>query len=223
LEAVIKVGGSLAHDLGELKQLCRVLSRLAGKHSVLIVPGGGEFADAVRRLDSKLNLPSHVTHRMAVLAMDQYGLMLSALTPNSKNVETLDEAERVSRRKLLPILLASKLVLGTDMLEESWDVTSDSISAYIAEKLGVKKLLLVKDVDGVFDKNPKKHVDAKLLEAVGVKELSKIGGSCVDKYLPKLLENSGFDCYVVNGKHPSRVTRIIEGGEAACTKISAGK
>jgi aspartokinase-like uncharacterized kinase len=56
-----------------------------------VVPGGGEFADVVRCLDERFSLTCGVSHRMAILGMDQYGLLLSDLMPNSVTVCKLEE------------------------------------------------------------------------------------------------------------------------------------
>ncbi len=49
-------------------------------------------------------------------------------------------------------------------LENSWEVTSDSIAVYIAGQLHLEKVILVTDVDGIYTCNPKKHPDAKLID-----------------------------------------------------------
>ena len=46
---------------------------------MVIVPGGGPFADTVRQLDARWGLTDHAAHRMAVRAMEQYGDLLTAL------------------------------------------------------------------------------------------------------------------------------------------------
>ena len=47
---VLKVGGSLALYPEKLKALCTELSLFSKKHRMIVVPGGGEFADVVRSL-----------------------------------------------------------------------------------------------------------------------------------------------------------------------------
>ena len=56
MDAVIKVGGSLAEKPAALKALCTRLSEIAKEHSVVVVPGGGKFADAVRECDNQYGL-----------------------------------------------------------------------------------------------------------------------------------------------------------------------
>ena len=115
---VVKVGGGVGDALPD------VCAALAGRRSLLVVPGGGRFADAVRDADGRFGLHAHTSHRMAILAMEQYGWLLSDLIPG------------------VPVLLPAGLPL--DELPASWDVTSDSIAAWVAHRVGADRLVLVK-------------------------------------------------------------------------------
>ncbi len=105
--AVVKVGGSLASYPEKLEALCSMLSMLSKDHRLIVVPGGGEFTDVTRSLDEKFSLSCQVTHRMAILGMDQYGLLLSDLTPQSVTVSKLLEIKHVLKLGRLPIFLPS--------------------------------------------------------------------------------------------------------------------
>ena len=140
MDAVLKIGGSLSKDIVSLKNLCKEISDLSKKHQILIVPGGGEFANEVRSLDNKYKFSNEIAHKIAILAMDQYGLFLSELIPKSYVTYTFIEKSR----NLLPIFLPSQFLFQNDLLEHSWDVTSDSIAAFIANRLKAKKLILIK-------------------------------------------------------------------------------
>ena len=219
---MIKVGGSLAEDPDRLRALCAKLSEFAKKYAIVVVPGGGGFADVVRDFDKRFTLSSVVYHRMAVLGMDQFGLLLSQVIPNSCATYLLSDAKQLSEIRVVPIFLPSRLMFREDPLENSWNVTSDSIAAYIASRLRVAKVLLVTDVDGVFTKDPKRHADAVLIERLSAEELLKLNQrTSVDRYLPKLLLDVQVDCYVVNGKHPERIEAILAGQQAVCTLIVA--
>ncbi len=220
MDAVIKVGGSLAEAPEVLKALCVELSRLAKEHSVVVVPGGGKFADAAREYDKKFNLPPVVAHRLAIVAMDQYGIVLSQLISDSCMCNKREDAQRFSKAGKVPIFLPSRLMFQDGALETSWDVTSDSIAAYIAEKLSTKKVILVTDVDGVFTKDPKTHADAKLMPEISVADLlRREKRTSVDKYLPKILSKSHVACYVVNGKYPERIKDLLSGEQTICTAV----
>ena len=222
MDAVIKVGGSLAEDPERLRALCTKLSEAAKKYAVIVVPGGGRFADVVRDSDKRFNLSSEISHRMAILGMDQFGLLLSQITPNSCATYLLSNAKQLSEIEVVPIFLPSRLMFKEAPLENSWAVTSDSIAAYVANRLPAAKVVLVTDVDGIFTKDPNKHVDATLMERLSVEELLKFNTrTSVDSFLPKMLLKAPVDCYVVNGKHPERVESILAGQQAICTLIPA--
>ena len=221
MEAVLKVGGSLAEYPASLKKLCKELASIAEDHNVLIVPGGGRFADTVRDFDKTHGLSKVVTHKMAILAMDQFGLFLSDITRNSYVSYSLERVKN-SPSGTLPIFLPSKFFFRKDPLEHTWDVTSDSIAAYIAGMMHTKKLILVTDVDGIFTANPKKSLDAKLIpEASANRLLNWNKRTCVDQTLPKILLKLKLDCYVVNGNYPKRVRAILENQKSVYTHISA--
>ena len=96
---VVKIGGSLALYPERLRALCVKLVEVSHKHKLLILPGGGEFADTVRDLDKRFNLSPKSTHRMAILGMDQYGYLLSDLMPGShtpNKFECIDKNPRKS-------------------------------------------------------------------------------------------------------------------------------
>jgi len=220
MEAVLKVGGSLAEYPTSLKTLCKELAVFTRDHKILIVPGGGRFADAVRDFDKTHGLSNTVAHKMAILAMDQFGLFLSDIIANSYVSYSLEKAKS-SPKGTLPIFLPSTFMFRRDPLEHSWDVTSDSIAAYIAGRLHAEKLVLVTDVDGIFTENPKRSLDAKLIAEMPAKQL--LGWdkrTSVDKTLPNILLKTKLDCYVVNGKHPKRIKAVLEGQSSVYTHIT---
>jgi len=116
--------------------------------------------------------------------------------------------------------LPSKLFLSEDPLENSWDVTSDSITAYLAGRMNIDKILFVTNVDGVYTKNPKTQPNAHLLKKVTVQDLLKLTDrTSVDKFLPNLLLKRPLMCFVVNGFFPERVVALLAGREAVSTEI----
>jgi aspartokinase-like uncharacterized kinase len=222
MDATLKIGGSLAEEPDKLRVLCLELSEMAKIHRITVVPGGGRFADVVRELDERFHLQNTIAHDMAILAMDQYGIFLSSVTPGSRTISTLEGAKQHSEAKHLPIFLPSGLMSRADPLPHSWDVTSDSITGYIARELGSAKLVLVTNVDGIYTKNPKDNPDATLIEEISVGELSRLDvRTSVDRYLPRIISEARLDCYVVNGRHPDRVSAILDNELPRCTRIRA--
>jgi 5-(aminomethyl)-3-furanmethanol phosphate kinase len=218
---VTKVGGSLATHSDKLRELLKELYEQSKKYPILIVPGGGEFADTVRKLDKQFSLSNQASHRMAILAMDQYGLLLADLIPDACIVRSIDETKKALSAGNLPIFLPSELMFRVDPLENSWDVTSDAITLYIAHRFSAVRVLFLTDVDGIFSENPQGPETQKVLKKISAAELVKWDSrTSVDKALPKLLLMWPIPCYVVNGFFPSRVKAILNQKETLSTLIT---
>ncbi|MDH5816153.1 MAG: delta 1-pyrroline-5-carboxylate synthetase [Candidatus Nezhaarchaeota archaeon] len=212
MDLVIKIGGSLCKYPSALRELCKKLSEWLKGRRCIVTPGGGPFTDIVRQVQSLHNISDDVAHEMALLAVDQYGLMLSELIEGIP-VRTLTEARKIVGRAI-PVLLPSHVIISLDLLEHSWNAGSDCIAAVIAKACSARRLILVKDVDGIYDPNDQ----SKLLSEVSLSQL-EVMKTCLDPLLPSLLRSSGIDCVVVNGLKPDRVRLVIEGLETTCTRI----
>ncbi|MGH6944172.1 MAG: uridylate kinase, partial [Geminicoccaceae bacterium] len=82
--------------------------------------------------------------RMALLAMNQYGLMLVGLEPALLPVERLDDLHAPQEGGRVPLWLPYAAIAGRDHLKASWDVTSDSLALWLARELDAARLVLVK-------------------------------------------------------------------------------
>ncbi len=217
--AVLKIGGSLG--LGEvLPPLCHALSEMARRHTLLIVPGGGVFADAVRLCHNSFPLGESTAHWMAILGMEQYGLLLADLIPGSHTVVTLKDAELVTKQGRVPVFLPHGLMRRSDPLPHSWDVTSDSIAAWIALQSKAHTLVLVKDQDGLYARPPESFPDQKPMSEMPLPMLASCKG--VDSYLPFVLADKKLKCWVVNGKEPERLAALLDTGTTLGTFIDLG-
>jgi probable H4MPT-linked C1 transfer pathway protein len=147
IHTVVKVGGALLGRPGALDIVVPVLSRVAVRgEPVLVVPGGGPFADTVRRIDTEIGLSDHASHWMAILALDQYAELLASRIPRSRVVRSAGEATSALAAGELPILAPSDWLRRADPLPHSWDVTSDSIAAWVAGQVGAEHLVVAKAV-----------------------------------------------------------------------------
>jgi aspartokinase-like uncharacterized kinase len=141
---VVKVGGGLSAVPGALDLVCSELARLGRGHRLLIVPGGGPFADAVRRSQSDLGMTADAAHWMAILAMDQYAHVLADRIDSAVLVEEPGEIGEILSSARLPVLCPYRWMRSADVLPHSWEVTSDSVAAVIAGALGAERLALIK-------------------------------------------------------------------------------
>jgi aspartokinase-like uncharacterized kinase len=120
------------------------IGTLARESPLVVVPGGGPFADAVRDQSARLVLSDEASHWMAVIAMDQYAHLIASRLAGAVLVSTPNEIGDALRAGRLPVLAPSRWLREADPLPHSWDVTSDSIAAWVAAELGARQLVLVK-------------------------------------------------------------------------------
>lgn len=187
---VVKLGGSLIHRARELVNEIIGYSNATGE-KILIVPGGAVFADTVR----KVNASQEAAHWMAVLAMEQYGYYLGNGTC-AKLIDSLKIGEGVS------ILLPYALLKKKDELPHTWDVTSDTIAAWVALQLGAR-FIKATDVDGIY-------INGVLEKELNASEL--VGKeTCVDAQLPRFLLENKMSCEIINGNCPGRLTSALRG------------
>lgn len=139
---VVKLGGSLLGS-PELPYWLDTLVKISdGK--VLIVPGGSVFADAVREAQAISQVDDALAHHLALLAMDQFGLLLAGMHPGLVTASSeLEIAERGWQHRGI-VWLPSRMVMADENIPKNWQVTSDSLSAWIANKIGSEHLVLVK-------------------------------------------------------------------------------
>jgi 5-(aminomethyl)-3-furanmethanol phosphate kinase len=144
---VVKLGGSLARD----RQFARWIEALRNyKSGAIIVPGGGPFADCVRDAQTYMRFGDATAHRMAVLATEQYAIACASSFPDVLLVT--DEAQlRLIGEGRMAFWLPSRMALGADDLPENWQVTSDSLAAWLARRLDLEALVLLKSVDAKAD------------------------------------------------------------------------
>lgn len=217
LDAVLKVGGSLSRGAG-LENLCREISCLGVRYHLLIVPGGGRFADEVRDAYRQYNVDETTAHHMALLAMDQFGYLLNGLIAGSLLASDLLSACSAAQSGKAAILLPSALIMHADPLPHSWQVTSDTISAWIAHQSHCGRLVLLKDVDGLFVAEEASDSSAGPIAELTVDQLATHRGG-VDEYLSHFLASVRQEAWVINGLHPNRLVELLGTGYTAGTRI----
>ena len=145
---VVKVGGGLLAVPGALESVVAAVGALVRRWRVVVVPGGGPLADAVRELDLTLHLSDDTAHWMAMLAMDQYGHLLAERIERAVLVDEPGGIGAAHAAGRVAVLAPYRWMRSADVLPHTWDATSDSVAAFVAGALDARHLVLVKPVDG---------------------------------------------------------------------------
>lgn len=142
--SVLKIGGRLSTVPGVLNRVCAAVAEASRGRALLVVPGGGPFADAVRDFDGLVGLSADAAHWMAILAMDQYAHVLADRIAGAVLVEEPGAVSEVVQSGRVAVLAPSRWMRSADVLPHSWEVTSDSVAAFVAGALGAVRLVLIK-------------------------------------------------------------------------------
>ena len=198
---IVKLGGSLAHE----RQCAAWLDVLAAWGGQLVlVPGGGPFADCVRTTQATMRFGDATAHRIALMAMEQYAVALAAQAPVFALAASRDELDGALRAGQIPIWLPTKMVLAAPEVPETWELTSDSLTAWLAGILGARRLLLIKSVD----------------QTVPVTASDLAANKIVDPLFPRFAAQSRAEVWLAGPASLNGALRILQSDGMPGTKIT---
>ncbi len=172
---VIKLGGSLLENGQMFDCLERIVT--TNKQTV-VVCGGGDFADYVRKAQKKWQFDDVAAHEMAILAMQQVAVMCQNLQPEFVIASSVSEI----KNQRFVIWSPNIVELNAAQIPATWDITSDSLAAWLATKLNTDALIIVKSCD----------VDSKLT----ISELAERG--IVDGKFSDFIVKTTFELNVIS-------------------------
>jgi (4-(4-[2-(gamma-L-glutamylamino)ethyl]phenoxymethyl)furan-2-yl)methanamine synthase len=183
IETVVKLGGGVLAHPEWFQVTLHTIAAIAQAEPLLVVPGGGPFADTVRDADEQFRPGDSAAHWMAVLAMDQHAHLIAARLSGGRVVAGPQEAVAAINAGVTPVLAPYRWLRDADPLPHSWEVTSDSIAAWAAGALGARRLVLVKPpgasgndtVDAYFTRALPDHVGVEVISADRIDEFTSTG------------------------------------------------
>ncbi len=140
---IVKLGGSLFTS-PRLHIWMQSLQHAAVQTPIIVVPGGGPFADTVRVAQQKHTFDDETAHHMALLAMKQFGLILLALSPGARSYQH-PESHRPEAG--LHIWLPDSSVMDVSEIPRHWQMTSDSLALWLAQQHSHSRLALIKSIE----------------------------------------------------------------------------
>ncbi len=182
LPLIVKVGGSLFYQIPFIAPVLK-----ESKRPLLLIPGGGPFADIVRQC----NTDNDSAHWMAIAAMEQFGWFIA-----SHGFPTITE---MVIPRATTVFLPYRYFIEHDVLPHTWDVTSDSIAAWAAHILHLD-LLLLKSVDGIF-------INGILQQQV----TEPVDSDVIDPLFIPFVVKNGIKTTIINGSQPDRVRKYLIG------------
>lgn len=257
---VVKVGTStLTHDTGaanlhSIERLTRVLADLAGYgHEVILVTSG-----AISVGSSKMNLkerPKELRMKQAAAAVGQCQLMhlydkffceynrsVAQILLTDEDVADSVRAEHLSgtfsallQMGIIPVVNENDSVSSAEIETGAAKVLgdNDTLSAIVARLTGADLLILLSDIDGLFDKDPHKNSDAHLIHVVNnINDVTDMAGGAGTKHgtggmvtklsAARIATDSGCDMVITNGSRPEDIYDIVAGKEIG-TRFTASR
>lgn len=129
---------------------------------------------------------------------------------------------KLIENKVIPIINQNDAVSPSECEHASFS-DNDKLASIVASKLDADLLVMVSDVDGLFDKNPKAYADAKLIKEVDkiTPEIENLatgaslggrGGMITKLTAAKVATASGLSAKIVNGKTPNIIQKVFDEG-----------
>ena len=245
MRIVVKVGTStLAHATGRLNiqrmdRRCKVLSDLKNAGHEIILVSSGAIGMGVGKLSLSAR-PKDMPTKQAAAAIGQCELMYiydKLFSEYNHIVAQLlitapDLAEGGSRKAHFHNTLARLLELGAlPVINENDTVSTDEIvigdndtlSAIVSATVSADLLILLSDIDGLYDRDPRRDPDAKLIETVPVidarilslagdkgSELAT-GGMITKLHAAQIATAAGCEMVIANGEKPEVLYDIVDG------------
>ncbi|MFB3889435.1 MAG: UMP kinase [Candidatus Bathyarchaeia archaeon] len=216
MRIVFRIGGSVVASPVNTELMSKYAKTLkaikAQGHEVAVVVGGGALAREFIGIAKSLGLDMQAQDEVAISVSRLFAqLLLKKLGASacSKVAVTLDEAaECLAERK---IAVMGGLKPG---------ITTDAVAALVAEHVNADLLVKGTDQEGIYDKDPRKHSDAKKLDRVSLDDLMgtlsegehKAGmHQIVDPEAVKVLKRKRVKLIVVNGFKPENFLAVVAG------------
>ncbi len=244
---VIKVGTStLTYENGKLnlrrfQQLCRVISDLQNSGNEIILVSSGALGVGVGKLGIK-EKPSETPQKQAIAAIGQCELMFmydkifgeydntvaqilltrSVIDDELLRTNALNTFEALIAMRIIPVVNENDSV-ATDEIEGANFGDNDMLSALVAKLVSADRLIIMTDIDGLFETNPRVDPYARLLKRVPEidDEIKKMaggtgsnrgtGGMSTKVAAAEIATQSGIECCVINGSNPEILYELMDG------------
>lgn len=219
---VIKLGGSLAREGRSADALAEVVGGVGGRRAVAL-SGGGAEVDEVRDAVRRGEMEGPEAYWAAVRALDRMSAALAAEYEASREpgrvrlCADLDSVREAWQEGRLPVLTPYPVIRPVPDFPVDWQMTSDSIAAWLAYRLDAGDLVLAKA------RPPRSSAPAGDDGVPTVSAGSLVEESLVDAFLPRFLDRPEFPatCWIVNGSRAGRIASWLRGDRTAGVRVSS--
>jgi len=207
MKVVISLGGSLIslNESDYIKEVANLIKKASKDFDLYIVVGGGKLAREYIQIARKFCSDERYLDKLGIMAT-----RLNAMLINSFFKKEIPESIEDAAKMAPPVIMG-----GTTPGH-----STDAVAAMLAREVKAERLIIATDVDGIYDKDPKKYEDAKKLDRMSIKELRKMAGeewkkagesAVIDSIACRIIEEEKIETFVVNGKRLDELENAIYG------------
>lgn len=222
--SVLKIGGQSVTDTGA-QGVLPVIKEIAAnrtRHRMIISTGGGTRSRHVYAIAMELGMPTGIISKLGQSVSEQNALMISTLlSPHGGIKVGHDDIPKLGgyfAQGCIPVIHGMPPYGYWEHLPKEGSIPPNrtDVGAYLlAEVIGARQCIFVKDEDGLFTDNPKKNAEAQFIPRVGAGELIDLNldDLIVERVVLQLLLNarSVTEIQIVNGMKPGLITRALDG------------
>lgn len=221
---IVKIGGHGIIDFGApvLLPLVEEIGELSKQHQLLVVTGGGVRVRHILDIGLDLGMPTGVLAELAGKISEQNAIMLAVLLSkyNALRIHVADllEITMLLAMHILPVMHGTP---PYGLYEHPPEIgmipphRTDTGAFLIAEVLGAKNCILLKNVDGLYTEDPFKNPGAELIEEITAQELVEmdLDDLVLERKVVELLRdaNNIHEVKIVNGHKPGMLTKALRG------------
>lgn len=195
---IVKLGGSLVEEETAADMLAVIVK---ARRPVILVPGGGAFADTVRAEQARWRIDDASAHAMALLAMHQTALLLAALSSRLSVCDSGASIARACAEGRVPVWAPARMALADDAMPHDWSITSDGLAAWLALRLRARQVVLLKS--------------RLAAPSLGPAELARQG--IVDAVFAELVRETALPFALIGPGEGARLAALLDAGEPALT------
>ena len=244
---VVKVGTStLTYENGQvnlrrLEMLCKVLSDLHNSGKQIILVSSGAIGVGVGKLKMSKR-PTETRFKQALAAVGQCELMFlydkffgeynnyvaqllltkDVVVNDHSRQNVMNTFETLLEMGIIPIVNENDTVAIDELVGQNFG-DNDNLSAIVADLVGADLLVILTDIDGLYDSDPSKNPDAKKIDVVEhiddhIREIAGgsgsnrgTGGMATKITAAAAATSAGIHCCVMSGANPEDIYKLIEG------------
>lgn len=243
---VIKVGTStLTYDTGKLNlnrldKLSRIISDIRNSGKKIVLVSSGAIGVGMSKLGVS-ERPDSVKEKQAMAAIGQcelmsiydrlfaeYGSIVAqilltkdVLTNKERNQNIINTFDVLLNKGIIPIVNENDSI----SIDEIKFGDNDTLSAIVSKLVNADTLIILTDIDGLYDKNPREYTDATIIRTVenidenieamasGAGSKNGTGGMITKISAAKMATDAGTDVIIANGSDPHIIYDVLEGKE----------